>query len=122
VHRTGRSARAGSSGSGLLLLCDYEKSFLRELTELPIKPLADTDPYFTKPTDRSPPELQRALQQIVAPDDMAAPAGAEGSGRQPGVDTYQSWLGYYRGMSKRCGWRSNEELVAAANRFAQTIG
>ena len=31
VHRTGRSARAGKSGIGLVLLCDFERFFLREL-------------------------------------------------------------------------------------------
>jgi ATP-dependent RNA helicase MSS116 len=38
VHRTGRSARAGKSGVGLLLLCDWERFFLKDIRSLPVKP------------------------------------------------------------------------------------
>ena len=38
VHRLGRTARAGKDGSGVLLLCDFEDWFLRDLKDLPVKP------------------------------------------------------------------------------------
>ena len=37
VHRLGRTARAGKAGSGALLLCDFEKYFLKEIKDLPIQ-------------------------------------------------------------------------------------
>lgn len=40
VHRLGRTARAGNAGKGVLLLCDYERSFLEKtVKDLPIKRL-----------------------------------------------------------------------------------
>ncbi len=38
VHRLGRTARAGKSGMGLLLLADFEAVMLRDLRELPLHP------------------------------------------------------------------------------------
>ena len=36
IHRIGRTARAGKEGTGGLLLCEFEKFFLREVKDLPI--------------------------------------------------------------------------------------
>jgi ATP-dependent RNA helicase MSS116 len=36
VHRLGRTARAGKSGKGLIILGDYEAAFLNCLSDLPI--------------------------------------------------------------------------------------
>ncbi len=36
VHRLGRTARAGKSGKGLIILGDYESNFLNSLSDLPI--------------------------------------------------------------------------------------
>ena len=38
VHRIGRSGRAGKSGEAMLLLCDFEAFFLRDVKDLPLKP------------------------------------------------------------------------------------
>jgi len=37
VQRLGRTGRAGKSGAGTLLLCDYEKDFMKHVKDLPIK-------------------------------------------------------------------------------------
>ena len=46
VHRLGRTARAGKSGKGLIILGDFEAAFLKSLSDLPIteapRPSADT--------------------------------------------------------------------------------
>ena len=36
IHRLGRTARAGKSGSGVLILADFERRFLNQLKDLPI--------------------------------------------------------------------------------------
>merc|ERR1712060_629870 len=36
LHRLGRTARAGKEGSGLLLLCSFEQSFLQLVKALPL--------------------------------------------------------------------------------------
>ena len=36
IHRLGRTARAGKSGKGMLLLADFEERFLNSLSELPL--------------------------------------------------------------------------------------
>merc|ERR1711971_763456 len=37
IHRLGRTARSGKGGSGLLILCDFEQYFLKEVTDLALK-------------------------------------------------------------------------------------
>ncbi|CAM9876759.1 unnamed protein product [Choristocarpus tenellus] len=37
IHRLGRTARAGKNGHGVLLLCDYERAFLKEVKDLPLE-------------------------------------------------------------------------------------
>ena len=40
IHRLGRTARAGKSGKGMLLLGDFEERFLNSLSELPLEQAA----------------------------------------------------------------------------------
>ena len=108
VHRTGRSARAGKSGVGLLLLCDFERFFLRELKGITVNPWKGA-----------------SISQSVAPGLQTAmdwtrrQKGAEEQNR--GAQAYQAWLGYYNGFQRKCGW-SPAELVATANQFSACIG
>ncbi|KAJ3077398.1 hypothetical protein HDU98_000048 [Podochytrium sp. JEL0797] len=102
IHRLGRTARAGSSGTGLILLADFERFFLgRHLGGLPIKPY----PY---PTPSSP-----ALSAKVAV--ALSRVSTETKGQ-----AYQAWLGFYNGYSREIGW-SKEQLVAAAGEFAVDV-
>lgn len=67
VHRLGRTARAGKSGKGLIILGDYEAGFLRSLSDLPI----------TEALRPAPPvlaEAQSAIQAGLAATDYATKA------------------------------------------------
>ena len=59
VHRTGRSARAGKSGKGLLLLAEWETFFLRDVRDLPIKAWSGAPP-----TTTMDPALRRSLSAV----------------------------------------------------------
>ena len=37
------------------------------------------------------------------------------------VQAYRTWLGFYKGFCKTCGW-DNAGVVAAANHYAQVLG
>jgi hypothetical protein len=112
VHRTGRSARGGKGGAGLLLLCDYELPFLDELTGLPISKLTPADAYFVKATAQPSAALGAALERV-----------RDGGGARDDLvgDVYRSWFGYYRSFAKKFGW-APEDLVATGNRFANHLG
>ena len=37
------------------------------------------------------------------------------------LQAYRTWLGFYKGFCKLCGW-DNAGVVAAANHYAQVLG
>ncbi|KAJ1616752.1 P-loop containing nucleoside triphosphate hydrolase protein [Pavlovales sp. CCMP2436] len=112
VHRTGRSARAGKTGTGLLLLCDFETFFLKELESLPIKEWTE---FGGQPaTEFTPPALAAALQRVGS-------VAGRGEEVDRGAQAYQAWLGFYNGYQRKLKWDA-VQLVATANRFAQLIG
>ena len=39
VHRLGRTGRAGKTGRGVLLLCPYERYFVKDVSDLPLEDL-----------------------------------------------------------------------------------
>ncbi|KAJ3021487.1 UNVERIFIED_CONTAM: hypothetical protein HDU68_009604 [Siphonaria sp. JEL0065] len=100
IHRLGRTARAGSSGTGLLLLGAFEAKFLtRQLRDLPLKPY----PYPNPITPALTTQVQTALQFVpLETKEMA----------------YQAWLGFYNTWIREFGWKGKEELVDFANRYA----
>lgn len=105
VHRLGRTGRAGKAGSGLLILADFEASFVRSLADLPVTRLMGeslpTEPNLTASAER-----------------MAATVGAMPDTTP--VAAYQAWLGYHNGCLKRMSW-SKEQLVAAANDWYEVV-
>eukprot|EP01059_Diplonema_ambulator_P010667 TRINITY_DN2067_c0_g3_i2.p1 TRINITY_DN2067_c0_g3~~TRINITY_DN2067_c0_g3_i2.p1 ORF type:complete len:596 (+),score=206.68 TRINITY_DN2067_c0_g3_i2:270-1790(+) len=101
VHRLGRTARAGKSGNGVLLLCDFEKRFLNQL--------GDQDIVERRATDKM--EMQKN-QQLV---NRALPRVSHGTM----CAAYQAWLGFYNSNLKKLGW-SREELVRQANAWITT--
>jgi ATP-dependent RNA helicase MSS116 len=102
VHRLGRTARAGKSGSGLLVLADFEKYFLNMIKDLPIKP--------DKAVDRA--ELDKMWYSVED-----ALANAHRANPQLGGMAYQAWMGFYNSYLGKLHWTKNE-LVEQANYYA----
>ncbi|CAL8464262.1 g3797 [Coccomyxa elongata] len=103
VHRLGRTARAGKSGKGLIILGDYEAAFLNSLSDLPITeaPRSSADTFLG---------VQEAVEAGLAAVQYESKAQA-----------YRTWLGFYKGFLKMCKW-TPERLVQAANQYAATLG
>jgi ATP-dependent RNA helicase MSS116, mitochondrial len=108
IHRLGRTARAGQAGVGILLLSDFERSFLGELQDLEVTPVTT----LTLTEDEAAAERQH-FQQVLANDEkLRNSAGA----------AYQAFLGYYNSNVRRLRLNSKNELVQIANEYATVIG
>ena len=102
IHRLGRTARAGKSGGGYLLLADFEAFFLHELKELPLQ---------TRPS----------LDAVAAA--ALAPKLRQGFGGLSSVTlgcSYQAWLGFYNSHMRKLRW-SQAQLVQTANDFSRDV-
>ncbi|KAJ9506529.1 hypothetical protein QJQ45_005026 [Haematococcus lacustris] len=102
VHRVGRTARAGKAGKALLMLCDFEADFRRQLKELPLVPAPALSP----------------AEHRAATNAMAT--GLSRVSSETKSKAYQAWLGFY----KSCPWvkMSPAQVVAQANSFATVMG
>eukprot|EP00892_Ulva_mutabilis_P001545 jgi/Ulvmu1/11391/UM075_0053.1 len=110
VHRLGRTARAGTSGEGLLLLTEDEAPFLtKTLKGLPIE---------DKVLGPLPREGEYEWADAVAATLGSVPRDEELKRRAELC--YGAWLGFMNGL-KLLRW-SKEQLVAEANLFARQIG
>ncbi|ORY45499.1 DEAD-domain-containing protein [Rhizoclosmatium globosum] len=102
VHRLGRTARAGTQGTGIILLAEFEAVFLKtHLGDLPIKP--HPTPVSTLVTPLVKSQVEAAFTRVSAVTKSQA---------------YQGWLGFYNAWCREFGWRQKEALVEVANRFA----
>mmetsp|Transcript_72536 Transcript_72536/g.164603 ORF Transcript_72536/g.164603 Transcript_72536/m.164603 type:complete len:600 (+) Transcript_72536:1-1800(+) len=103
VHRLGRTARAGKSGSGLLVLNDFEEAFgLSMVKDLPIKRGKAID---RADLDGMRHSTEKALGKVFA------------GSPELGGQAYQAVLGFYNSYAKRLGM-SKPKLVQAVNHFA----
>ncbi|KAJ7490283.1 P-loop containing nucleoside triphosphate hydrolase protein [Mycena galericulata] len=109
IHRLGRTARAGASGRGILILDQAESFFLRDRTigSLGITPIPQVaTPGLYHLTDA---ELATATAQMstVLPSVSA----------ETKAQAYRAFLGVYKTSLKGLRW-TREELVEHANEFA----
>jgi ATP-dependent RNA helicase MSS116 len=120
VHRVGRTARAGRSGLGVLLLTDYEAdAFLPEL----LQPArggggggSGNGAAASGPVPITSLELPASVSDPVAAR-QAVSAAAQRISSDTRGQAYQAWLGFYNSNLRRLRW-TPEKLVAAANHYA----
>jgi len=104
VHRLGRTGRGtATEGQGILLLADFERSFLNKVRDLPIEPLTKLSEVEVADFD---PTLLGAVRKM---NNLTL------------VMAYQAWLGFYNSNLKLLRW-SKEDLVAEANDWFASLG
>lgn len=99
VHRLGRTAR---SGSGLLVLADFEQYFLQMVEDLPIR---QASPINRAELDKMWYYTEHALARVHK------------SSLQLGAMAYQAWMGFYSSYLDKLHW-SKAELVEHATTYA----
>lgn len=99
VHRLGRTGRAGKSGRGVLLLHDFEQSFLKNLKDFNVK----AEPTPTLPDTVGLESVEKAVNSVPS---------------LTKEQTYQAWLGYYNSNTYLFN-RDKSVLVQTANHMSQ---
>ena len=107
IHRLGRTARAGQSGEGLLVLAPWEQRFLNELGDLPIK-AADPNLWLAK---GPAPQILRGIAAVQTDQELF----------QAAEKAYVTALGFYVTKMRQLG-KSQDELINEANNFSRIIG
>ncbi|KAG9054606.1 hypothetical protein FS842_004674 [Serendipita sp. 407] len=105
IHRLGRTARAGSDGSGLLILAPWEQRFLadRAMTDLPLQELAQGEEM-----SKMLGEYRERVDHAMSSVDEKTRSGA-----------YQAMLGYYASSMSRMGL-SPSSLLLIINQHAKS--
>ncbi len=115
IHRLGRTGRAGKQGEGLLVLCDLEKGFLKQLVDIEIPLNNDMQSLVDMPSSSSMARLQPTFATMKSGKNQELIGMAESA--------YRAMLGFYNGKLKRVnGGSSTETLVDFANGWALQSG
>jgi len=106
IHRLGRAGRMGGEGEGpsvgrsIMLLHDFEKSFLDRITDISV----EEDTHI------------RLAAKFVVPDELHQPLDDQRVGQ-----AYKAWLGYYNTFAEDIGWTSADAVQMAAQ-FMAALG
>lgn len=124
IHRLGRTARAGKSGTGMLLLSDFESSYMirKELKEMPLVHIQPSAELLDANSDFTP--RMRRLREV-----LGELYSMDASGGQHGEDSFvdqarmawAAWLGSTNSMLRKLNMDKND-LVALSNHYYASIG
>ena len=107
IHRLGRTARAGKQGSGVLVLHPSEYRFMNGvLSDMPLK-IIPTEA-IVAPINQKPDSYKQLMTHSSA---LSVEA----------IQSWQAWLGFYKGNVKSLGW-SSHDLLQEAKSYAQSMG
>lgn len=123
IHRLGRTARAGKSGTGLLLLAPFEFDYMtkKELSDLPLQHAA-AEVVLPKTASPLVARAVATVRELAAREEEAGEgAFGEDSERDGAKMAWQAWLGYYNSQCKKLNI-SKEQLVVKSAEYAATIG
>ncbi len=111
IHRLGRTGRAGKRGTGLLILPQLEKGFLRELEGLEISIHSELkDQWISMP-------VSKKLMNELGPMVQNIRKGRDSTLEKSVHDAYQAMISYYFQRSS-----DKQEAVATVNGLADTMG
>jgi len=111
IHRVGRTARAGASGQGILVLAPFESFMLKNLSDLPLEPL---DKDVSEKFQNAEPSagMKSALEQVANPNSELNLAAQQ---------AYQAFLGFYKGQLNKIKW-TPIQLIKTANEYSTIMG
>ncbi|CAO1618015.1 unnamed protein product [Sympodiomycopsis kandeliae] len=107
IHRLGRTARAGASGRGVLILGDYESSFIN---------LPDVKSLSLSAAASSQPETTAQYRDLITVSMLDVVTSEEKS------KAYSAFLGHTKSnLKKLTNVKTNEGIVALANQYATNV-
>lgn len=114
IHRLGRTGRAGKEGQGILVLAPFEANFVKELTNIDISENKEATKLISSPIDS---KIEQDIEKV-----LARIRSGDGKLTLSAEQSYQAFLGYYRGHMRRTTIRSKDSLVDTANTLAKVLG
>mmetsp|Transcript_28951 Transcript_28951/g.43731 ORF Transcript_28951/g.43731 Transcript_28951/m.43731 type:complete len:732 (+) Transcript_28951:146-2341(+) len=119
IHRLGRTARAGSSGIGVIILSDFERIFIdKEIQDLNLQP------YNTDNNDTSAEEEEKAVAKEKQQEEcFPLLLNSDEKLKNNAGAAYQAFLGYYNSNVRRLKMQGGKEgLVQLANEYSTVLG
>ena len=107
IHRLGRTARAGNSGVGIIILSDFEQVFLKDLSD------SEVENFEMKLSSEEAKQEQEHFRKLI---------DSNADLKKSAIAAYQAFLGYYNSNVRRFRIDGKKELVQIANEYATILG